>query len=118
MPLWREQNPFHVERSPIHGKGVFAIQGLKKGWLFPAPGYELTVEEPVKPDWYGQPTKHKKDDSRVVVCDDREYELYNPYCFLNYSETPNAVLWCCEGRFEVELLQDVEQGEEITIDYF
>ena len=55
---------------------------------------------------------------RSVSCDDRHFELYNPYCFLNYSETPNAVLWCCEGSFELELLRDVEQDEEITIDYF
>ena len=116
MPLWRDYHPFQVRPSELHGRGVFAKFDLEGGWLFRAPAYEVIQKE--EPEEKEEPEFVEEEISRSVFCDEREYELYNPYCFLNYSETPNAVLWCCEGRFEVELLRDVEQDEEITIDYF
>ena len=115
MPLWREHCPFHVNRSKLHGRGVFTRMDLEYGWSFDCPSYKSGTPIP-RYDAYGLEIKEEVSPHTVVV-DGVDYELYNPYTFLNHSDMPNAELWFTEDGFQLELLYDVETGEEITINY-
>jgi len=97
--------PFHKAISKIHGRGCFASFPMNKG------------EKQFVPSFL-QP----KPNDRSVCIDYNGatwYDLFNPFCFLNHSNRPNAELYWCdkENGFILELIEDVVNGEEITFDY-
>ena len=96
-------NPLvYVDRSSIHGEGLFTAYGLGAGEII---GY---YEGPmVKADgmhvlWIEQ------DDNQWLGYDGR-----NDMRFLNHSDTPNAEMY----GLECYALADIPAGQEITIDY-
>lgn len=91
----------YVDRSKIHGKGVFAWVDLKTKQFFHIPSY-LT---------------HKPGPRAAFTKDGKAYEFFSPFAFLNHSETPNAELWEDKGCFELKIIKPIKPGEEITIDY-
>ena len=109
-----------VDRSPIHGLGVFAAEPIQAGtqvWRF-TPGFGLDVD----PDLVrGQPDPLRERllnygyvDPRlgryILCCDDAR--------FLNHSDTPNLRPDFALDRYGVDVAaRNIATGEELTVDY-
>lgn len=92
-----------VDRSPIHGKGLFAARKLSVGQLigvYDGPQvedddiYVLWVEDEPGGGWTG-------------------YDGRNEMRFMNHSGQPNAEM----DGLDCYALEEIDQGTEITIDY-
>ncbi len=92
---------FYKKRSHIHGFGCFSEDLLLAGEEFDLPSYVDSLEPDDKTVWVG----------------DIPYQLYNPFCFLNHSDDPNAALWWNEDGFFLTPIRDIPNGQEIFIDY-
>lgn len=91
--------PYYVDRSPIHGKGLFAARKINEG--------ELIGELKVSPA--------TRDGHHVLwVTETRKVRVRCPLRYINHSPEPNAVYY---DTLEVIALRDIEKGEEITHDY-
>jgi SET domain-containing protein len=102
-----EQNhsppPVYVDRSPIHGRGLFAARSLRAGQLighYEGPEveedgiYVLWIENSAGGDWIG-------------------YEGRNDMRFMNHADQANAEM----DGLDCYAVRDIQAGEEITIDY-
>ena len=89
----------YVDRSPIHGKGLFAKQHIPSGTVIGVvQGQPTTIE--------GDYVLWLSESSGVhVQCDLR---------YINHSDTPNAVYY---DNLEVCAIRDIMAGEEITHNY-
>ena len=97
-------NPLvRVDRSPIHGSGLFAVSDLEKGQaigVYEGPvvkldsTYVLWVEDSAGGEWTG-------------------YEGCNEMRFMNHADQPNAEL----DGLDCYTLTHIPAGTEITIDY-
>jgi hypothetical protein len=92
-----------VDRSPIHGSGLFSSMDLEKGQLigvYEGPvvaedgKYVLWVEDSPGGEWTG-------------------YEGCNELRFLNHADQPNAEM----DGLDCYALTPIPAGTEITIDY-
>ena len=92
-----------VERSPIHGRGLFAAQTLGAGQLIgfyegreveEDGTYVLWIEDEPGGGWTG-------------------YDGSNEMRFMNHSDRPNAEM----DGLECYALEEIAPGTEITIDY-
>ena len=92
---------FYVKYSKIHGKGVFAKVTLKPGEHFNIVSH----------------TTNKAGHHTITDPDGGEHEFYNPFCFLNHSDDPNAVLYHSEDGFTLEIVRTVKAHEEVVFDY-
>ena len=107
-----------VEKSPIHGRGVFANMLIEEGaWQF----------------LYGYLAVIAPEDPRAKYCfmwDEADggqvYVPYGPFCFLNHSEKPNCTWWQSWDEPDhvgeapmiyIAANRDIEEDEELTIDY-
>jgi len=100
----RYYNPLvFIERSPIHGRGLFATTDLATGAMigvYEGPVveedgmYVLWVEDTPGGKWTG-------------------YDGRNELRFMNHSDQPNAEL----DGLDCYALTDIQAGTEITIDY-
>ncbi len=89
----------YVEDSPIHGKGLFAKQNIRKGTVIGrASGY---------------PTK--RDGTYVLWLDEKTaYRVECDFRFINHSDNANAAYY---DTLEICALKDIKAGEEITHNY-
>jgi SET domain-containing protein len=109
-----------VDRSPIHGLGLFAAEPISRGtevWRF-TPGFDLDLDPSVVE---AQPAIARERllhygyvDSRlgryILCCDDAR--------FINHSDTPNVGPDFTRDRYGVDVaLRDIAAGEELTVDY-
>ena len=110
---------FLLKPSPLAGSGVFSTHNIKQGvplLLFADDQYRVIRKETVVE---GSLLHTLCQTFAVNVAD----EYHCPMNFnqmdvgwhLNHSDTPNAVP--DESRNNYSALRDIEQGEEITIDY-
>lgn len=92
-----------VQRSPIHGRGLFAAQALNTGQLIgfyegreveENGTYVLWIEDEPGGGWTG-------------------YDGCNEMRFMNHSCRPNAEM----DGLECYALEEIAPGAEITIDY-
>ena len=92
-----------VDRSPIHGSGLFSARDIKKGQLIGVYEgsivaedgiYVLWVEESPDGEWAG-------------------YEGSNEMRFMNHADQPSAEM----DGLDCYALTDIPAGSEITIDY-
>lgn len=112
--------PVRVDRSPIHGLGVFADSPIARDtpiWRF-TPGFDLDVD-PQELD--RQPSHFRRImlhygyiDRRlgrfILCCDDGR--------FMNHSETPNVRNVPGSDPYGLDVAaRDIEPGEELTMDY-
>ncbi|HSB05409.1 MAG TPA: SET domain-containing protein [Thermodesulfobacteriota bacterium] len=109
-----------VDKSPIHGLGLFAAEFIPKGtqaWRF-TPGFDLDLDPHIlntQPDHFRDQLLHYGYiDSRlnryILCCDGAR--------FINHSDTPNIRPDFSLDRYGVDIaVRDIEIGEEITIDY-
>src|SRR5437667_8074505 len=93
--------PVRIDRSPIHGLGIFAVARIAQGtqvWQF-TPGFDLDIDPK---DLEQQPKKFQEKmlhygyvDPRlgrfILCCDD--------YRFLNHSATPNIRIDTTADRY-------------------
>ena len=88
-----------VGESPIHGKGLFARQAIKKGTII---GY---LE--------GQKTNQ---DGMYVLWLDHEqgFEVTCDLRYINHADRPNA---CYYDDLSVVAIKNIKKGEEITHNY-
>ncbi len=99
MPKNSESPSYHVAKSSIHGRGVFAVRKINEGEIL---GVLKTTPAKTNGSHVLWITEHKK---VRVHCDLR---------YVNHSEKPNA---CYYDTLEVVALRNISKGEEITHDY-
>lgn len=99
----RETPSIRVDRSPIHGYGLFAARNFAEGEMigcYQGPvveqdgRYVLWVEEAPGGGWTG-------------------YDGKNELRFMNHADKPNAEM----DGLNCYALEDIAAGSEITIDY-
>ena len=120
LPLPLLLVPVRLDRSPIHGTGVFAAEAIAEGvpvWRF-TPGFDLDLD-PVVVD--AQPAHFRKAllhygyvDPRlqrfILCCDDAR--------FMNHSDHPNLRIdFAADPRGVDIAARDIAAGEELTVDY-
>ena len=89
-----------VKQSSIHERGVFAFADIDAEYWQYIYGVWCTDEN--------------------EYCFDRGghcWEPYQPFCYLNHSNTPNCEVYQYENVMIIEALRDIKRGEELTIDY-
>ena len=98
----------YVCASSIHGFGVNVGEHAKKGEVISRIKGEMKFKVNKdkqdaldNPDWVG-------------VAKDQWIDPAKPYKFLNHSCNPSVGI---KGRLSLTALRDMEEGEEITIDY-
>lgn len=109
-----------VDRSAIHGLGVFAAEPIPRGsavWRF-TPGFDLDLD-PALVQAQPQPLRERLlhygyIDPRlgryILCCDDAR--------FLNHSAVPNLRPDFTLDRYGVDIAaRDIAAGEELTVDY-
>jgi SET domain-containing protein len=112
--------PVKVDRSSIHGLGIFSAQPIKRYariWQF-TPGFDLDLD-PSELErhpahfratmlHYGYIDPRRK--RFILCCDD--------YRFLNHSDTPNVQVDTTASPYGIYFAaRDIFVGEELTVDY-
>lgn len=92
---------FDVKQSPIHGKGVFARQRIRRGERIGRYLSRRTTKDGTYVLWV------EKDDGWFG------YDGYGRLRFLNHRDPPNSVF----DGLELFALSTIEPGQEITIHY-
>jgi len=112
--------PVRVDRSSIHGMGIFASQPIKVNariWQF-TPGFDLDLDPSAleqQPAHFRATMLHygyidPRRNRYILCCDD--------YRFINHSNTPNVRVDAAEDFYGVDFAaRDIDTGEELTVDY-
>lgn len=113
-----DQYSFKIAPSKIAGVGVFAVHFIKKGTaltLFLHEDVRLipyNSPELLSPDVKNFCTWHCIEEKEGYSCP-VDFRSMDVGWYLNHSENPNAY----HKGYEYFALNDIEQGEEIVIDY-
>lgn len=95
---------YEVKESPLHGKGLFATETIRKGTLIGELAYrDATWREVQAEDMY---VLWIEDDEPVYVTCEMRY--------INHAPEPNAAYF---DDATVAAVRDILRGEEITHDY-
>lgn len=109
-----------VDRSAIHGLGVFAEESIPKDtpvWRF-TPGFDLDVDpelvhaqpEPLRERLLHYGYMDPRLGRYILCCDDAR--------FLNHSDDPNLRPDFSLDRYGIDVAaRDIRLGEELTVDY-
>ena len=112
--------PVRVDKSSIHGMGIFASQPIKGNtpiWQF-TPGFDLDLDPSAleqQPAHFRATMLHygyidPRRNRFILCCDD--------YRFINHSNVPNVQVDPTEDVHGVDFAaRDIEAGEELTVDY-
>jgi hypothetical protein len=111
--------PIEVRNSEVHGKGIFAARGIKKG--------ERLIE------YLGERVSHDEADRRYEEKDENDSHTFlfivdsktvidagnegNDARFFNHSCDPNCESTVEKRRVYIDALRDIAPGEEMTYDY-
>jgi len=87
-----------VANSPLHGKGLFAAQRIKKNTVLGRLVGMPTFDDGIYVLW---------------ITDEIGLELINDFKYINHGKKPNAAY----TDIDVTVLKDVEAGEELLHDY-
>ncbi|MGH7563981.1 MAG: SET domain-containing protein [Gemmatimonadota bacterium] len=112
--------PTILERSPIHGIGVFAAERIPKGtevWRF-SPGFDLDLDPSMVEgfpkhtrEWFAHFGYVDFHLDRLIVCLDNAR-------FINHSADPNLESDYGRDRYGPDYAaRDIAAGEELTADY-
>ena len=107
----------YIDRSPVHGIGVFAGEDIPKGtlvWSF-EPGFDLcytqaeyeAMSKPVR-DYFDIYAYWNK--GRIWFCGDHGR-------YANHSDDPNVANWPEPDSDAEAATRDIKKGEEILSDY-
>jgi uncharacterized protein len=112
--------PVKVNRSSIHGIGIFASQAIEADtciWRF-TPEFDLDIDPSaleLQPAHFRESMFHygyidPRRDRFILCCDD--------YRFINHSDTPNVRVDLRKELYGVDFAaRDIQAGEELTVDY-
>jgi hypothetical protein len=111
----------YIRLAPsTHGVGAFAIARIKKGTkLFNDDSEIVWFEKSViaDPDLSGEIIRLYEDfcisKGGYYGCP-KNFNLLTPSWYLNHSDNPNAY---SDDKYSFFALRDIEQGEELTLDY-
>jgi SET domain-containing protein len=107
-----------VRRSPIQGKGAFAVRRIPKGTrIIEYAGERITPAEALQ--------RYPKDDAKLpVLLFDLDKDTLidagrngNEARFINHSCEPNCETVHEKRRIYIEAIQAIEPGTELTYDY-
>jgi SET domain-containing protein len=107
-----------VSRSPIQGRGAFAVRRIPKGTrIIEYAGERITPEEAAR--------RYTRDDARIpVLLFDLDAKTVidagrhgNQARFINHSCEPNCETVEDDRRIYIEAIKAIEPGTEITYDY-
>jgi SET domain-containing protein len=113
----RVRRRISVRRSPIHGRGVFALVRIPRGTRI--------IE------YIGERISHREADRRYAHDDSPHTMLFmvdrktvidatrrgNSARWINHSCRPNCEAVDEDGRIFIEAIRDIRPGEELTYDY-
>lgn len=103
-----------VRESPIHGRGLFAIQPIAKGEIVCVKGGYILSREAVRnmPAWYGSAEISVTGD--LCIGPRREAEREGSMIMSNHSCDPNIGV---QGQIVFVAMRDIRAGEELTHDW-
>jgi len=103
-----------VKESSIHGKGLFAIEQIKKGEIVCVKGGFIFDRQTLgeMPDWYRAAEIQIADDLFIGPLAENERE--GSMIFSNHSCDPNIGV---QGQIVFVAMRDIEAGEELTHDW-
>jgi SET domain-containing protein len=120
MPATPKKKPYVVRSSGIHGRGVFAIDDIKRGTsIIEYKGKLSTWDDAMeRPDSDPEDSAHtflfEIDDGRVIDARIRG----NAARWINHSCQPNCITQERKnGRVFIEAKRRIHPGEELTYDY-
>lgn len=108
--MLKKKLPLAVQKSQIHGHGVFTKVPVKKGQFIA----ELQGSKVIyKSNFHGQSNRY---DDWIGLSKNTWIDPVDEFQYLNHSCNPNAGL---RGSRTLRLhaISDIQAGEEITIDY-
>jgi len=112
--------PVQVDRSPIHGLGLFALRPVPAGtpiWRF-VPGFDRAFPPDETAQWPDPARKHLSHYGYFDSSTGRWFLGGDLAIFMNHSENPNTGAPEVHGAAPVtRALRDIASGEEITCDY-
>jgi uncharacterized protein len=115
----RPQRRFSVRRSPIHGKGVFALVRIRKGTrIIEYKGERISHEE--ADDRYSELHANSPHTMLFTVNDDIVIDATrrgNSARWINHSCAPNCEIADEDDRIFIEAARDIRPGEELSYDY-
>jgi uncharacterized protein len=115
-----------VKKSKIHGKGVFAIQDIKKGEkIVQYLGKKITKKESeIISNKLQEKAKKNKNIGEVYIFDlNKKYDLdgniqNNPAKYINHSCEPNAETEQDEkNKIWITAIKNIKKNEEINYNY-
>lgn len=115
----RAEKLYEVRRSAIHGRGVFALQTIKKGTRiveYKGKRVKWSWASKAYPDVEGEATHtflFELDDDMVIDANQNG----NAARWINHSCNPNCEANEEEGRIFIEALRTIRPGEELGYDY-
>jgi hypothetical protein len=115
----KTQRRYVVRRSPIHGRGVFALQSLTRGMrLIEYTGERITHDEADRR--YGE--EHEDSPHTMLFAVDDEVVIDatqwgSSARWINHSCAPNCEAVQEGGRVYIDARRAIRPGEELTYDY-
>ncbi|MBX3703641.1 MAG: SET domain-containing protein [Steroidobacteraceae bacterium] len=112
--------PVRIDRSRIHGFGVFTDAPIPAGspvWRF-TPGFDLDLDPAAldaQPEHFRKVMLHYgyidlRLNRFILCCDD--------YRFMNHSDAPNVRVKPGPDRYGIDVAaRDIAAGEELTVNY-
>ena len=119
LPPRGEGRKIQTRQSPIHGKGVFAVQDIRKGEsIIEYVGEVITWKEALRRHPHDPSTPNHTfyfhiDDTHVI---DGKYKG-NSARWINHSCNPNCEADEDQGRVMVKALRNIKAGQELNYDY-
>ncbi|MDT5156988.1 MAG: uncharacterized protein QOC99_1582 [Acidobacteriota bacterium] len=106
---------FKVRRSPVHGRGLFALSSITARRKLGELGGELISQREAR-------RRARLSHSIMIVEmeDGTAFDatrLGSDFRYMNHSCAPNTFMRRCRGRVEFYALREIEPGEELTCDY-
>ncbi|HEY4666521.1 MAG TPA: SET domain-containing protein-lysine N-methyltransferase [Anaerolineales bacterium] len=109
---------YSIRRSPIHGRGVFAIRRIPKGTrVIEYRGERISQEEATRryEETMEYPFTYLFEVDEETIIDGQMGG--NTARYINHSCSPNCESLNSGGRIFIEAIRDIRPGEELTYDY-
>jgi uncharacterized protein len=110
---------FTVRRSPIHGKGVFALGRIPKGTrIIEYKGERISNEE--ADERYSELHANSPHTMLFIVNDEIVIDATrrgNSARWINHSCAPNCEIADDDDRIFIDAVRDIRPGEELSYDY-
>ncbi|OGM15356.1 hypothetical protein A2V56_03235 [Candidatus Woesebacteria bacterium RBG_19FT_COMBO_42_9] len=100
-----------VKVSKIQGKGVYALENIKKGEIVLEINDSHAVKDPSKL------TKYQHEYECDYLADGKIVLMQPPERHINHSCDSSTYVKTIEGKRKVFAMKDIKKGDEITYDY-